>query len=69
VLLVLRGATFVAVVEATEFGKCDDAAIAWRSDRPRDGRVLVERQMSSGAQVVVTTENMVAGSPVCSANS
>jgi hypothetical protein len=43
VLLVLRGATFVAVVEATEFGKRDDAAIAWRSDRPRDGRVFVER--------------------------
>ena len=51
-LVVLRGAAFVAVVQATELGNRDDAAIGGRSDRPRDRCVFVERQMSAGAQVV-----------------
>jgi len=46
VLLVLRGASFVAVVQTTELGNRDDLAIGGRSDRPRDRRVFVERKMS-----------------------
>jgi len=53
VLLVLRGAPFVAVVQATHVGKRDDAASRGPSDRPRDGRVFFEGKMSPGAQVVL----------------
>jgi hypothetical protein len=52
-VFVLRGASFVAVVQATELGNRDDAAIGGRSHRPRDRRVFVERKMCSGAQVVL----------------
>ena len=53
-LRVLRGAAFVVVVQATHLGnRRDAAAIGGRRDGPRDTRVLVERQLRSGPQVVL----------------
>jgi hypothetical protein len=40
--LILRGAAFVAVVQATELRNRYNVAVARRRDRPRDGRIFVE---------------------------
>jgi hypothetical protein len=42
---VLRGAVSVAVMKAADLRHADDATVARRSDRARDRRVLVEREM------------------------
>ena len=64
----LGRAAFVAVVEATELGNRDDAAIGWRSHRPRDRRVFVERKMRSGVEVVLHVGVQDAAQPALSAD-
>jgi hypothetical protein len=47
-LQALRSAAFVAVVQPTKLGNRYDPAIRRGRDRPRDGRVLFQRQVSAG---------------------
>ena len=48
----LRGSTDLSMVEATDFAKRHDPAGSWPFDGPPVGRVLVEREMRSGAVIV-----------------
>ena len=67
-LPVLRGAALVAVVQAAHLGNRHDAAIRGPSGRPRDGRVFLERKMSSGAEIVVDVGVQDAAQPALRAD-
>jgi hypothetical protein len=48
----LRRPAGVTVMEATDLGILDDLSVFRRLDRPRFGRILFQRQMSSRTLVV-----------------
>ena len=41
------------MMQATNFGDLDDHTDLWPRDRPRVGRVLVEREMSASPVIVL----------------
>ena len=51
--LALRRPAFVALVQATELRNRHDLAVARQCDRPRDGRIFAEGQVSPGFQIVL----------------
>ena len=46
------------MVEATDFAKRHDPAASWPFARPPVGRVLVEREMCSGAVILEANEKL-----------
>jgi hypothetical protein len=49
----LRGAAFVAMVEATQMGNSHDIAVGRRHDGSRHRRIFLQRQVSAGFQIVL----------------
>jgi hypothetical protein len=51
----LRGATFVVVMQAADVCDLDDRAAGWRLCNPRDGSILLQREVS--APLVIQVDN------------
>jgi hypothetical protein len=57
-----RGATFVVVMQTAEVGDWDDGAAGWRLGSPRDGSILVQREVRAPL-VIPKRNNAIHGTP------